>query len=262
MKILQISDMHIFNDSHGELLGVNTQKSFEAIIDLIEIEERDEQTDLILLTGDLSQDGSANSYKRIASHLKSFNVPIYFIPGNHDYSHVMEQIYPCDNILSNRRMVFPHWQFILLDSQKPGEVAGYLAQSELEFMRDCLEEYKDRHAIIVFHHQPVAVGSYWLDNLGVKNANEFWELAAKYPNIRTVIFGHVHQEFNATHHGIQCISPPSTCIQFKPNQDHFGLDNIPPGYRWIKLSDDGKLETGVRRWAYYIGEFLADAKGY
>lgn len=262
MKILQISDMHIFKDPHCELLGVNTQKSFEAIIDLIQIEESEEKTDLILLTGDLSQDGSADSYKRIASQLKSFEVPIYFIPGNHDHSNVIAEVYPRDHILTNRRMVFPHWQLILLDSQKPGEVAGYLEPSELTFMQQCLEDYTDHHAVVVFHHQPIAVGAYWLDNLGVKNAQEFWNVAEKYKNLRGVVFGHVHQEFHAIHNGVECIAPPSTCIQFKPKQDHFGLDNIPPGYRWLKLSEDGKIETGVKRWSYYVGKFLADAKGY
>lgn len=262
MKILQISDMHIFDDPNDELLGVNTQRSFEAIVDLIDIEERDEKVDFILLTGDLSQDGSVDSYKRIASYLKPFEVPIYYIPGNHDHSEVINQVYPRDHILDNRRIIFPQWQFILLDSQKPGAVEGYLAKSELDFMQRCLIDCPDHRAVIVMHHQPVAVGSQWLDSLGVKNADEFWQVAAQFPNIHSVVFGHVHQEFQSILNNVHCIAAPSTCIQFKPKQDHFGLDNIPPGYRWFKFEGNGKFETGVRRWAYYVGEFKADAKGY
>jgi len=262
MKVLQISDMHIFDNPEDKLLGVPTTKSFEAIIDLIRIEESNEKTDLILLTGDLSQDGSASSYQRIAEMLKPSGVPIYFVPGNHDNQAVINQVYPTQHILENRRIVLPQWQFILLNSQIEGQVRGSLAPSELDFMQNCLIDYPDRHAIIVFHHQPVPVGSTWLDKQGLTNGKEFWEVAAKYSNIHTVLFGHVHQEFQEIFNGIRCISAPSTSIQFKPNQADFGLDNQAPGYRWIKLFDDGVILTGVKRWAYYIGDYLANAKGY
>jgi Icc protein len=47
-----------------------------------------------------------------------------------------------------------------------------------------------------------------------------------------------------------------------PKQDAFGLDHQPPGYRWVELYADGRMETGVKRTAEYVGEFLKEAKGY
>ena len=55
-------------------------------------------------------------------------------------------------------------------------------------------------------------------------------------------------------------SPPSTCIQFKRNSDEFALDFLPPGYRWINLYPDGRLETAVERYSAYVGVFDKNAK--
>jgi len=106
------------------------------------------------------------------------------------------------------------------------------------------------------------VGSEWIDKLGVQNADEFWKIISHYPNVKAVFFGHIHQVNQQTVHGIACYSVPSTCIQFKTNQNQFGLEKLPPGYRWINLYDDGHIETGVERIADYIGEFDENAKGY
>jgi Icc protein len=43
------------------------------------------------------------------------------------------------------------------------------------------------------------------------------------------------------------MASPSTCIQFAPNSEDFKLDERAPGYRWLRLHDDGRIETGVSR---------------
>ena len=260
LRIIQISDMHLMADTNGMLLSVKTQESFEAVVELIK--QTENSLDLILLSGDLSQDGSEVAYKRISSLLKDFHVPVYFVPGNHDRLNLLSHVYPSDTISNNKHIILKDWHLILLNSQKPGSVEGYLDRSQLEYLKECMEACPDHHAIIVFHHQPVPVGSQWLDNVGLKNADEFWQFISSYPKINTVLFGHVHQEFERVINGIKCYAPPSTCIQFMRNQDKFGLENLPPGYRWVHLHQDGRVETGVRRVEKYIGVFEDKATGY
>ncbi len=259
-RILQISDIHLGADVNRELLGVKTNESLQAIIR--HIQERQTKMDAIILSGDLSQDGSATSYKRLASLIDVFNVPIYFIPGNHDNQQVMRTVYPFENILDNRHILFGDWQIILLDSQKPGAVEGHLKATELQFLRECLEKYPQHHAMIMFHHQPFNLGCTWLDKLGVTNAEQFWQTVENYSNVKVVFVGHVHQEFFQQIKNIPCYAVPSTCIQFQGCRPDFALENIPPGYRWITLHDDGQLETGIERLPHYIGRFDAKAKGY
>lgn len=260
LRVVQISDIHLLADKEAALLGVKTQESFQAVIDLLRKEMGN--IDLILLSGDLSQDNSEAAYTRIADNLKLFNVPIYYVPGNHDNPKVTSRVYPYQTISNHRHIILKNWHIILLSSQKPGAVEGYLDESQLNYLQHCLQAYPEHQAIVLFHHQPMPVGCKWLDNLGLTNADEFWKIVSHYPKVNTVLFGHVHQEFEQVMHGIKCYSTPSTCIQFKRKQDEFGLEDLPPGYRWIQLYEDGKIETEVRRVAKYVGVFDANAKGY
>lgn len=259
INIIQISDLHLMADPAGALLGVTTQDSCQAVIDLIKQEEK---PDFILLSGDLSQDGSKEAYRRLAEMLGSFQVPVYCIPGNHDDINNMRAVYPLTPIVLDKQIMAGDWQIILLNSQKAGAVEGYLAASELDFMEHCLQSYPTLHAMVVFHHHPYPVGAAWLDNLGVKNADEFWQRVSSYPMVKAVLCGHVHQESMRVMHGIPAYSPPSTCIQFKRHQDHFGLEHLPPGYRWVQLHADGRIETAVKRVNAYVGVFDESAKGY
>lgn len=261
LKIIQISDTHVYSDAERELLGVKTQEGFQAVLDLIRAEEAD-NIDLILHTGDLSQDGTEAAYTRIAECLQSFNVPVYCIPGNHDNAKMMAQVYPLATISNNRHIILKNWHIILLDSQIPTAVAGYLDPSQLNFLQSCLQAYPEHQALIAFHHHPLPVGCYWLDKIGLTNADEFWNIISHYPKINTVLFGHVHQVYENLFHHIKCYSAPSTCFQFMRKQDHFGIENLPPGYRWIHLYEDGRVETGIKRVPKYIGTFDSHAKGY
>lgn len=260
VKFVQLSDSHLFAADNGELLGVNTLQSFQAALDLLRHEK--EAFDFIIHSGDISQDYSEASYVKLAEILKPFNVPVYCVPGNHDDPKVIDRVYPLESISHLKHVLLKNWQIILLDSHKPDAVEGFLDQTQLNHLTHCLQSYPNHRAIVLFHHHPFPVGCRWLDNLGLKNADEFWQLVSQYPNMHTVLFGHVHQQVEKKFQGIPCYSTPSTCIQFKRQQDEFGLEKLPPAYRWLHLYDDGRLETGVKRVEEYVGTFDVNAKGY
>src|SRR3990167_10732885 len=117
LRIVQVSDIHLYGDKAHSLLGVNTQESFTALITHL---KQDKKSDLILLTGDLSQDGSKASYVYITDVLKELEVPVYYIPGNHDNLSTMMEVYPRENISQNKHIVLKNWHIILLNSQKDG----------------------------------------------------------------------------------------------------------------------------------------------
>lgn len=260
LKIVQISDLHLLADKKGSLLGVNTQDSFKAVLDLLEQES--DKMDAIILSGDLSQDGSAPAYIHIANLIKSLAVPVYYVPGNHDNVSVMMKVYPRDTILNEKHIILRNWQIILLNSQKKGAVEGYLDEEQLQFLQHCLRTHPQYHAIVLFHHQAMPVGCTWLDKLGLTNANQFWDIIGHFSQVRAVVFGHVHQSFEQKKNGVMMYAPPSTCIQFKPNIADFKLDPLPPGYRIFYLFEDGHIETVIRRVKHYIGIYDEHAKGY
>ncbi len=259
-RVVQISDIHLFADTEKELLGVKTHQSFQALVELLKSAET--QPDIILLTGDLSQDHSQRSYEHVVKAFSEFTIPIYYVPGNHDDIPFMQSTLSSATLSGLKHVLLDAFQLILLDSQKPKAVEGYLAQTQLDFLEDCLRKYPDHRAILVFHHPPVPVGAAWLDAIGLQNADELWTILTQYPNSHTILFGHVHQEFETKKNGINCFSTPSTCVQFKKNSPDFSLEKLPPAFRWIDLYSDGTLKTGVCRVADYVGVFEAEAKGY
>jgi Icc protein len=259
-RVVQLSDLHLYADQEKTLLGVNTYQSFSATLDLLKKDST--PPDLILLTGDLAQDNSELAYQAVKDAFNSFSTPIHYIPGNHDDISLMTRVLPSANFSSLKQIILGPWQFILLNSQKPHAVEGYIDDAQFNFLENCLQMYPHHHAIIVFHHQPVPVGVTWLDKIGLTNADKLWETLARYPHVHTLLFGHVHQAHVGEKNGIPYYSTPSTCIQFKRNCVDFALEELPPAYRWIDLYPNGDLKTDICRTSHYMGVFDANAKGY
>lgn len=242
------------------LLGVKTQHSLRAIVE--HIKDNGQNIDAIILTGDLSQDGSLESYEMLSELVSQINVPAYFIPGNHDNPDNFIQVFPLNKVLTDRHILLGRWQIILLDSQVVPEVQGRVGEAGLDFLQTTLEKHPDLYTIVGLHHPPVAVGSAWLDNINLENKEAFWACIEGFQNVKLVIAGHVHQENEISHGSYKALTTPSTCFQFKSKSEDFALEELPPGYRWINLYDDGRYETGVVRLSEYIGEFDREAHGY
>ena len=83
--------------------------------------------------------------------------------------------------------------------------------------------------------------------IGLRNPEALFEVLERFPHVRGLLWGHVHQAFDQTVNGLRLLASPSTCIQFAPDSVDFGLDAVAPGYRWLRLHEDGQLETGVSR---------------
>jgi Icc protein len=245
MRLIQISDLHLFADPDSCLLGLNTLKSLEAVLNLVT--ENSVPPDMIALTGDLSQDETAGAYLKIAQLCKRFTCPLYWIPGNHDDPDLMQKTFAKTNIKEDKAILLGNWLIILLNTHYPKHVPGLLGRSELSRLEYFLTQHPNQHTLVFMHHHPVPVGVKWLDRLGVINAEDFFAITDRYSQIRGIIFGHIHQVFETHRQGVPLLSAPSTCIQFMPNVEHFALENINPGYRWFDLNPDGTFKTGVER---------------
>ena len=243
-KFIQISDCHLFSTEPGKLLGMDTQSSLNAVLDRLHIEH--DQFDFFLCTGDLSQDGTLESYQYLKELIGKDGKEQYWIPGNHDHRETMLKVVSEDQEMLPVVKKGP-WQIILLDSQVPGSVGGNFAASQLTLLKNALEADKTSHTLITMHHHPRPMGCKWLDTQQIKNSQAFLDIIKEYDNVRVVLWGHVHQDSDTDIDGVRYISTPSTCIQFTPDSDDFDVDKEGPGYRWMELNDDGSIQTGVSR---------------
>lgn len=260
VRLLQITDTHLFASAEGRLLAVPTAQSLAAVLERVQANEH--PFDLILATGDLSQDHSPESYQRFASMMAPLARPIYWLPGNHDDGPLMTEYLHAAGISEAKQLVGDHWQVILLDTQVRGKPHGVLGDHQLAALDQALRQHPERHVLIALHHQAVPVGCAWLDQHNLKNADDLFAVLARHPQQKTILFGHVHQEFDEVHHGVRLIASPSTCIQFKPLSDGFALDESGPGWRYLTLHPDGRVASQV--WRLPLGQFVPDpnATGY
>ncbi len=61
---------------------------------------------------------------------------------------------------------------------------------------------------------------------------------------------------------VSSFSTPSTSVQFKPFSNDFALDQNAPGYRYIRLNNDGSFETKVFRLENFKTRINTDISGY
>ena len=245
LRVLQITDSHIYRDPNGRLAGLKTQQTLD---DVLEMAQRDFwQADMVLATGDLVHDATTAGYRRIKERLQTLGAPVYCLPGNHDLPQVMSECMDQSGVTAPKAVRQGNWLIVLLDSTVSGSAGGHLSSRELETLDSNLRQHPDCHALICLHHHPVAVGSAWMDRMALDNPEDFFRIIDRYPKVRGVLWGHIHQLFESEHRGIRLMGSPSTCIQFTPRKDEFGIDQQPPGLRWLELLPDGVIRSAVTR---------------
>ena len=244
LRVLQLTDTHLYADPVGTLLGMNTLDSFRQVIQYF----RDYHwpLDLLLATGDLVHDASPGGYARIAELLSGFGVPVFCLPGNHDVPTVMRKHLRAERVHTGSVVDHGAWRFVMLDSVIPGEEGGRLAQDQLEQLERALAS-SDRHTLVCMHHQPVNVGSAWIDTMAIENPDPLFAIIDRYSQVRGILWGHVHQTFEGQHGSVRLMASPSTCVQFTPRQDEFQVDEEPPGFRLLALLPDGAIRSEVVR---------------
>ncbi|MBE5254014.1 3',5'-cyclic-AMP phosphodiesterase [Mixta mediterraneensis] len=261
IRILQITDTHLFAGKHESLLGVNTWASFDAVLAAITEQQRD--YDLVIATGDLAQDHSVEAYQHFAEGIARLPGPCVWLPGNHDFQPAMvntlaeKKINPAKHVLLGE-----NWQLVLLDSQVFGVPHGMLSDYQLEWLEKTLARYPERHTLILLHHHPLASGCTWLDQHSLRNPHQLDAVLQNYPLAQTLVCGHIHQEMDVDWHGRRVLATPSTCVQFKPHCTNFTIDTVAPGWRWFTLHPEGKAETEVERLQTDAFRPDLDSEGY
>jgi Icc protein len=245
IRILQLTDFHLLADPSTTMMGIDTDQSFLAALEHARRGEND--VDLFLLTGDLVQDAHPDAYQRLRGFLSVVAKPCFCLPGNHDDPEMIRSVLVGGQLAYTRQILRDDWQIICLDSIIPGHPGGYLAAHQLDLLESLLSEQAHRHALISLHHSPVPTGSAWLDTMMLSNHQAFFALLKRFPQVKAVVFGHIHQALDVAYAGIRCLGAPSTCFQFKPGSEDFGLDFLPGGYRRLALYPDGEILTEVIR---------------
>lgn len=242
VHLTHLTDPHLYGGERELLRGIATLPSLEAT--LANARQRDWPPDAVLVTGDLVQDDPAGyvHFRRVFGELR---LPVLCLPGNHDEPEAMRRELDRAPFVVGGAVDLGLWRIVLLDSTIPGSAAGRLSADSLAALESALAGAPQRHALVCLHHHPVPMDSRWLDNVGLQNAAEFLDVIDRHANVRGIVWGHVHQSYDAVRKGVRLLATPSTCAQFVPHAEQFALDRRPPGYRTLELKADGSIVTDV-----------------
>jgi len=197
----------------------------------------------VIVTGDIIQDDSAEAYDTFRDLLLPLKLRTHCIPGNHDIRDLLRPTCCRSPFSSCAFGAIGGWLLVGLDSCVKGDAGGEVVKVELDRLSEIVVRSPAKHVMVCLHHPPVPMGSKWLDSVGLKNGDEVLERLRMLGRIRTVAFGHVHQDYDDEYEGIRIMATPSTCAQFKPGSDDFAVDDKPPAYRRLTLNNDGSVDS-------------------
>ncbi len=241
IRLLQISDCHLISKPEEGLLGVDTDASLQLVLQRALAQY---QPDLIVASGDIAHDATAENYERFVALLRSqSDAPLMMLPGNHDDAGVMA---PWLREFGAAREL-GDWRIQPLSSWQPGSSAGALDERQL---RTAIDDCRSAgHVLLTVHHPftPFApCGTPWLDTDAIELSEDSpllgWLNDADC-NVRAIAVGHVHQAWESWHNATPMRSAPSTCFQFEPASASFAVTQAGPGYRWWQLADDGQASS-------------------
>jgi len=242
VRITHFTDPHLYGDESESLRGVATLPALSAA--LSRARSHDWPPDAVLVTGDIVQDDPAG-YPHFRRLFGALGLPVLCIPGNHDEPEALRRELAGAPFIVGGHVDLGRWRIVLLDSCLPGSASGRLSEASLAALEASLAAAGKRHCLVCLHHHPVPMSSRWLDRVGLTNAPEFFEIIDRHPQVRAIVWGHVHQAFEGLRKGVRLLATPSTCAQFLPKSDDFALDPRPPAYRTLELQADGSLLTEV-----------------
>lgn len=234
MRLIQLSDCHLSADPATDYRGVSPdQRLARAVSQAAAL-----RPDLVIASGDISDDGSLASFKRAAACLDRLGCRWAWLPGNHDDPAVMAEIKPLEFSISH-----DGWEILLLDTHAPGRESGRLTARTLERLDRRLAAGASP-VLIAMHHPPVAVNAAWLDALGLEAPERFWKVVSAHTRVRGVLCGHVHHAFTRFYQGMPVMGLPAVSAQFLPESDAFALDEAAPGGFRLVQTDSSETAPG------------------
>lgn len=248
MQIIQLSDSHIFADPSAEFHGRQPLRLLEAAAGYLS--RTLEPGDLIIHTGDLSQDGTVDSYAHAKRALAPVTQKLLFCNGNHDERGPATDAFAVPNRAVGDGIDYVYEtpsgeRVLVVDSWNPSHAPapqGYVTQPQLAWLQDELAaaERAQARMLVFIHHPPFPIGSPWFDvNMPIANGRMLHEAIARFrATVLAVFFGHVHAPLALLRDGLAYYGAPATSWQYRWSPwdvgPHPALE-FPPAVRLIRV---------------------------
>lgn len=211
MLIAQLTDIHIGFDPEARPEELNRTR-FRAA--LARVFETPNAPDLVVLSGDLTDHGDADSFAQISRLLADVPCPILPLVGNHDTREELLRAFPgCPQAGGFVQYVVDRagLAIVCLDTFEQGRHGGAFCTDRRDWLRARLDELRGRPVLIFMHHPPVVSGIDWMDPAPEEDwiVNFDAAVAGHEDHILAIHCGHLHRPLAARFRGIPLGVTPS-----------------------------------------------------
>lgn len=257
-KVIQITDTHIV--PHGQLAYgvVDTAPALaETVATINRLLPQFEPVDLAIVTGDLTDFGSAEEYQRFGEILAGLALPYRAVPGNHDDREAMRAAFADQSWMPSSGPI--DWvveldEFVLvgLDTLIQGKPYGDLDDASLTFLRDISARHSTKPLLVGLHHPPFATGIRPMDRNNLRDSDSLRDILDAHPGGALVVCGHVHRNIVKRFGSSICQIAPGTSHAVTLEQRE-GADNsltVEPGGFLLHEWRDGLVSHHIPVGAY------------
>jgi len=216
IRFLQISDIHIA--APGDLINnVDPLRAVQRV--LARIGELTFTPSFVIVSGDLSNDGSIASYEAVKNLLPDLagpNTPVLLALGNHDDRATFRQVVLGQDADTNpycHSQTIDGVQVVVLDSTIPGAEGGEIGPSQLAWLDEQLQTPGPQGSLVVLHHCcRLAAPPRTVKRFVLRDAEALEAIVARHP-VLGVLTGHSHQANAALFGGALLATAPAVLNQ-------------------------------------------------
>jgi len=181
MIIVQLSDLHVGSQFQP--------KVFETVVK----EVNELNPDVIVITGDLTNQGLMKEYEKCKSLLTKFNTKkIIFISGNHDYRNtgylLFKKFFPFETINELDDDVV----LVTVGTARPDRNNGEVGYRQNLWLERTMKKYKDKVKIVAMHHHLIPIPDTGSDEITVVDAGDVLRTVLN-TRVDLVLCGHKHR---------------------------------------------------------------------
>ena len=248
ITFLQLSDLHL-GPPEGLISGVDPMRQLRGVLARIELLEV--APAFIVVSGDLTDNGSAESYQvvnEVLTELGGGVIPVLLALGNHDDRATFRRVVLGEERADDQGPYY-HSQLIdglrviVLDSTIPGDPGGALGATQLSWLESQLEVPTSRGNLIVLHHPSrLLAPAHHYPAFIVREAADLEAIVARHRDrVVGVLAGHSHQANSAPFGGTVHVTAPAVLCQL----DYFAGEQYVPipgaGFNLCQLDDGGLI---------------------
>lgn len=238
-NFIQISDPHIVEKGSLCCSRSDTAVALQsAVASINALLPQVQAVDCVIVTGDLTDHGSAAEYAHFAEIMSALKLPWLAIPGNHDQRAPLRATFAETCWAGTAGAI--QWRHdigdltvIGLDTLLEGAHYGHLADEGLAFLDDVLREDSRRAVVVATHHPVMASGILAMDEDNLRNGAALMRRLETHEGPVRMISGHVHRSMTTRIGNVTCQIAPSVAhavdLRQHPNAAH-GLVLEPGGF--------------------------------